>query len=145
MTETTNGKRDSESLKSSLAKKIVVPIAATAASAAATYAAKRAPRLLEEKVWPFVEQKVLPLLRDGRSGAGDVARDLPSAAKRVAGGAGDVAHDLTERARSLPGIPDGSSGASRGDGRRSRPAKELEQRRAQRARARAERRKAVAS
>ena len=142
-----NGQRDSEPLRRSLAKKIVVPLAATAGSAIASYAAKRAPELLEQKVLPFVEQRVWPKVRDATTGAGDLARDAPTRAKSVAGNAGDVAHDLTERARSLTGGDGSDAGGGSTSARRRTPvsAREMERRRQQRAKAREARRKASSS
>jgi len=82
-----------------LAQKALMPIVATAASAAAGYAAKKGPQLLEEKV--------LPLLKDS---------DVSGRAKSAANGVGDVAQDLTQRAKdTVPGMSsssDTSSGTS---------------------------------
>ena len=92
----------------SAAKKILMPVVATVASALASYVAKKGPE--------FLEQTVLPKLREGKSGAGDVA------------------HDLTERARSVAGGGGGDD--------ESRSNDELEQRRRERADNRASRRQA---
>ena len=101
-----------QSRSRSAAKKVLMPVVATVASALASYVAKKGPE--------FLEQTVLPKLREGKSGAGDVA------------------HDLTERARSVAG-GGGSNGG--GDGE-SRSNDELEGRRRERAEHRAARRKA---
>src|SRR5437868_12675203 len=104
---------------SRLLEKALMPIVATAASAAATYAAKKAPQ--------FIDQKVAPKLRDLMSGAGGAAHDLPEKAKAAAGEAGDVAERLTERARSVAG--GGIRSLSHDDTRRrSVSTRELEQR-----------------
>src|SRR5262245_64892288 len=56
-----------------LAHRALMPIVATAASAAAGYVAKKGPDLFEDKV--------LPKLKQAASGAGSVADDIPSRAK----------------------------------------------------------------
>jgi hypothetical protein len=45
-----------ESLKRRAAKKILVPLAASATSAAAGYVARKAPQLLEEKILPKIRE-----------------------------------------------------------------------------------------
>jgi hypothetical protein len=90
---TIDSSRKGGSVRSTLAKKVLMPLVATAASAAASYVAKKAPRYLEETV--------LPKLRETANGAGSVAHDLPERAKSVASSAGDVAQDLPERAKSV--------------------------------------------
>ena len=112
--------------KSKLVSSFMTPIAAAAASAAAGYAARRAPA--------FLEQKVLPRLKSFAGEAGDATHDLPARAKSVASGAGDVAQELTDKAKSLVG-----SNAHR---RPSRSAAEVARRQEQRARSRTARRKA---
>ena len=82
-----------------LAHKALMPIVATAASAAAGYAAKKGPDLFEDKV--------LPKLKQAASRAGSVAEDLPSRAKSVAGDVGDLTSDLTGRVKEA--APSGSS------------------------------------
>ena len=142
MADNSNRRRESENSKSSIAKKIFVPVAAAAGSALANYAAKRAPQFFEQKVFPLVEEKVVPKLRSASSSAGDVARDVPGRAKSAAGGAGGVAQDLADRARSLGPGGDGDAGRRR---RAALSTRELEQRRNQRATARAARRKALST
>jgi hypothetical protein len=79
-----NGKGD---FTRRLAQKALMPIVATAASAAAGYAAKKGPQLFEEKV--------LPLLKEA---------DVSSRAKSAVGSVGDVAQDLTQKAKdTVPG------------------------------------------
>ena len=118
-----------------LAQKALMPIVATAASAAAGYAAKKGPHLFEEKV--------LPKLKQTASGAGDAAEDLPARAKEAVSTVGDLAGRAKE---ALPVVGStgnagnsGSSGRSRRGGSLSRT--ELERHVRQRADARAARRK----
>jgi hypothetical protein len=107
--------QNSKSSGSGLTKKLLMPVVATAVSAAATYAGKKAPQLLEKRV--------MPKLRDAGSGTEDL----------VAG--------LTERAKSaVPGL-----GSDEGSGtktsRRTLSSTEFERRRSERAEHRSERRK----
>jgi hypothetical protein len=112
-----------------LLQKMLMPVVATAASAAATYAAKKGPEV--------IGNKVMPKVRELMHGAGGAADDLPSRAKAAAGGAGDVAERLTERARSVAGAArNGRSGDSVSP-------KELDRRLRDREKARNERRKAL--
>jgi hypothetical protein len=112
--------------KSKLVSSFMTPIAAAAASAAAGYAARRAPA--------YVERKILPKLKSLAGEAGDATHDLPARAKSVASGAGDVAQELTDKAKSLVG--------SNGPRRSIRSSAEIARRQEQRAKARVERRKA---
>jgi len=75
--------RSSERVKS-IAEKIVVPAAAAVASAAAGYLGRRAPKLVEERLWPAIESKVLPWLRNAGSPR-DLAQDVTDQAKQAAG------------------------------------------------------------
>ena len=111
-----------------LLQKMLMPIVATAASAAATYAAKKAPQLLERNVLPKVRELV--------DGVGSAAQDLPAKAKAAAGEAGDAAERVTERARSAAGS------ATNGQQQKRVAPRDLDRRLQLRARARAERRKA---
>jgi hypothetical protein len=95
--------------KGGAAAKVLMPVVATLASAVASYLAKKAPQ--------YLEQTLLPKLRE---------------TKDAAGGVGDVAHDLAERAKSVVVGEEQSS---------SHSADELEQRRRERADHRAARRK----
>jgi hypothetical protein len=112
-----------------MVKSFMTPIAAAAASAAAGYAARKAPA--------YVEQKVMPKLRSLAGDAGGAAGDLPSKAKSVASGAGDVAQELGERAKSLV--------TSNGRRHPQRSLGEIARRQEQRAKARADRRKTTRS
>ena len=98
--------------KRGAAAKVLMPVIATLASAAASYLAKKGPEYLEQ---------LLPKVKDKTESA--------------TSGVGDVAHDLTERARSVVG-----GGGS--DGESSRSLDELAKRREERAEHRAARRKA---
>jgi hypothetical protein len=118
---------------SRILKRFAAPIAATAASAAASYFAKKAP--------DFFEKSVLPKLREATSGAGNAVEKLPDRARSAAGSVGTVADDLTERAKAA--MPNRSTSTS-GDDENHRNGfsmDELDQRRAQRATARERRRK----
>ena len=110
-----------------LLQKMLMPIVATAASAAATYAAKKAPQLLE--------RSVLPKIRELVDGVGGAAQGLPAKARAAAGEAGEAAERLTERARSAAGS------AGNGQQRQRVAPRDLDRRLQFRARARAERRK----
>jgi hypothetical protein len=128
------------SVKSTLAKKVLMPIAATAASAAASYLAKKGPQ--------FLEQKVLPWLRDSATGVGNAAHDLPDRAKSAADGINQASHDLTERAKSA--VTSGSDGGDEAGGgrtatRQSVSSAERQRQRSERAQHRAARRKATTS
>jgi hypothetical protein len=116
--------------------KLLMPLVATAASAAAGYAVKKAPELLEEHIGPRLR------------GAKDDAADLPGRAKAAAGSAGDLATGLTDRARAVAGGAvqwgdDEASGESDGTrgGVPARSQDELTRRRAERAERRNARRR----
>jgi hypothetical protein len=113
-----------------LAHKALMPIVATAASAAAGYVAKKGPS--------FFEEKVLPKLKELGGGVGSAASEVPGRAKRVAGGAGDLAEGLTSRAKQTAG---GGGGNGNGDRNGGLSQSELEQHVKERAEARAKRRK----
>jgi hypothetical protein len=102
----------SEGKQRGAAAKVLMPVAATLASAAASYLAKKGPQYIEQ---------LLPKVKDK--------------AESATSGVGDVAHDLTERAKSVVG-GDGGGGES------SRSLDELAKRREERAGHRAARRKA---
>jgi|GEM_PF-4534651 len=109
--------QDGKSSGGTLAKKLLMPVVATAVSAAATYAGKKAPELIGDKL--------MPKLRDAGSGTEEL----------VSG--------LTERAKSaVPGLggEDGDSGS--GGGRHGLSSGQYEQRRREREQHRSERRKA---
>ena len=142
-----DGRPGGSGLKSQLTTRFLTPIAAAAASAAAGYAAKKAPDFLEKTVLPRLRSMAedaggvtrdLPSKAASvASSAGGVTRDLPTKAASVASSAGDVAQDLGDRAKSLVSSGDASNGRSRP----SRSMQELQKRRDERARHRAERRK----
>src|SRR5436305_9711667 len=102
MAETNDTDRKGDFAKR-LAHKALMPIVATAASAAAGYAAKKGPHLFEEKV--------LPKLKQTATGAGNAAENLPSRAQAAVSSVGDLA----ERAKDA--VPIGGSG---GNGSNSR-------------------------
>ena len=111
--------QDGKSSGGNLAKKLLMPVVATAVSAAASYAGKRAPQLIGDKL--------MPKLREAGSGTEDL----------VSG--------LTERAKSaVPGLGgDGDTGGSDSrSGQRRLSSGQYEQRRREREQHRAERRKA---
>jgi hypothetical protein len=112
-----------------LAHKALMPIVATAASAAAGYAAKKGPDVFE--------RRLLPKLKELAGGAGNATAEIPERAKSVAGGAGDLAEGLTQRAKDV--VPHRSGGGRDGD----LSPDELERHVKQRAEARAARRKAT--
>jgi hypothetical protein len=143
MDDKTNSQRRSGQggFKSTMIARFLTPIAAAGASAAAGYAAKKAPDFFEKTVLPR-----LKTMAGDAGGVGGVARELPSKAASVASSAGDVAQDLTEKAKSLvaSAVPSGNGNGTNGSGGRSREGltlEQLEQRRDERARARAARRK----
>jgi hypothetical protein len=136
-TESKNG-RD---VAGRLLQKALMPIVATAASAAATYAAKKGPELFEEKLGPKMRELV-------NGGAGSVS-GLPGKARAAAGDAGDVAEKLTERVRSVAGSAAestkgavGNATSSNGHRHDSMSSKEYQRRREERDKARRARRKA---
>jgi hypothetical protein len=121
----------------SVAEQIVVPAVAAVASAAAGYIARRAPKLVEERLWPAFETKVLPRLRE-------------------AGSARDLAHDMTTRAKEVvethtpDHVPLVGRDGDAGEPAPARPAKRLstaerERERAARANRRNERRRGTSS
>ena len=107
MTETTRKP------KTGTTAKVLMPVIATLASAAASYLAKKGPQYIEQ---------LIPKVKETTESA--------------AGGVGDVAHDLTERAKSVVGVGDSES-----NGSSSRSMEELAKRRRERAEHRAARRK----
>jgi hypothetical protein len=129
MAETNSGSK----AKDGAVKKLLMPVVATLASAAASYLAKKAPQ--------YLEQTVLPKLREAKDGAGGAARDLPARAKATVGGAGEVAQDLAGRARSVVVGDSGGDGGGNGRTREAFSPEQLERRRHERAEHRAARRK----
>jgi hypothetical protein len=132
MAETASAKGD---FGKRLAHKALMPIVATAASAAAGYVAKKGPS--------FFEDTVMPKLKELGNGAGGVASAVPSKAKDAVGGAGDLAEGLASRARGVvPGGGDGGDGGG-GSARNGLSQDELERHVQERAEARAARRKST--
>jgi hypothetical protein len=108
------GDERSEDVKGSAAKKVLVPMAASAASAATSYAIKKAPDVYRQKVAPKLEQK---------GGLQELVQDL---LERLKGVAGAVTPD------ELPfGLGNGDSGgqARRSPRTGSAPPAELERNR----------------
>jgi len=119
--------------KSGGVKQLLMPVVATLASAAASYLAKKAPQYLEETL--------LPKLREAKDGAGSATHDLPARAKETVRGAAEVAQDVAHRTRS---VVEGNSdaGEDRTVSRRGAlSAEQLERRTRERAEHRAARRK----
>jgi hypothetical protein len=117
-----------------LAHRALMPIVATAASAAAGYVAKKGPDLFEDKVLPKLKQAV--------SGASSVADDTPSRAKSVADDIGDLSGDLTDRVKDVtPGVAAGQRHRRNGELSQA----ELDRHVKRRAAARAARRKATST
>jgi hypothetical protein len=124
--------------KTRILTRLLTPIAAAGASAAAGYAVKKAPDMLE---------RMLPKLRSLADDAGGVRHDLParaaSVASNAASSAGDVAQELGDRAKAfVSGASLVGNGLSSGSPRAEISQAELEKRWEERARARAERQKA---
>jgi hypothetical protein len=122
--------------KGRLVSRFLTPIAAAAASAAAGYAVKKAPDVLE---------RALPKLRSlapDTDSVGELPGRAASAATNAAAGVGDLAQDLGGRAKALvtPGQPTNGGGADR-----KGSLQELAQRRDERTRSREARRKARSS
>ena len=122
------------SAKRRIAEKALAPIVAAGAGAAANYVAKNGPG--------FVEDTVLPRLKEAVQGAGGAVEKLPEKARDAVSGGGELTEQLTEKAR---GVVGGGSGKSVGgdDGEGALSTDELSQRREQRAKSRAKRRKAT--
>jgi hypothetical protein len=116
-----------------LAHKALMPIVATAASAAAGYVAKKGPDLLEEKV--------LPKLKQGASDASSVAEDLPTQAKSAPGKVDGITDDVTSRAKEAAPVSSGGRHGSNG----GLSSAELERHLKSRAEARAARRRKATS
>ena len=111
--------------KDSIAKKVVVPLVASAASAAAAYAVRKLPGL--------VQDKVIPKLKDARSS--ESASNAVAKAKDAVGGAVST---VTERV-----VGNGESSRSALPSLSSKQLDQLERARRGRAKRRAERRKAL--
>jgi hypothetical protein len=122
--------------KSRVAGRFLTPLAAAGASAAAGYAVKKAPDLLE---------RALPRLRSlapNTDSVGELPARAASAATTAASSVGEVAEDLGERVKSLVTSSTPANGTG---GSQKRSLEELGQRRDERARSREQRRKARSS
>jgi hypothetical protein len=113
MAETENGSKQGD-LKKRLLQKALMPVVATAASAAAGYAAKKGPALFESEVAPRLKDA----FEATRESATDAAGGVSEKAQRIAGGGGS-------------------------DGSRRLPTRDLDQRLEARARSRAARHRAA--
>jgi hypothetical protein len=136
----TTGAAKPKDVAGRLIVKLLMPLVATAASAAAGYAAKKAPELLDGRVGPR--------LRGAKDEAAKSVGDLPGRAKSAAGSAGDLASGLADRARAVAGgaLPwgdDDEAGETSGTngGAPERSNEELTRRRAERAGRRDDRRR----
>jgi hypothetical protein len=116
----------SMSVKRRVAEKALMPIVAAGASAAASYVVKNGPG--------FVEDTLLPKVREGAKGAGEAAEKLPDLADKLP-------EQLTQKARDVTGLGGGGESGSGGSG--SLSAEDLSQRVEERAQGRARRRKAM--
>ncbi len=125
------------SAKRRIAEKALAPIVAAGAGAAANYVAKNGPG--------FVEDTVLPRLKEAVQGAGGAAEKVPGKARDAVSGGGELTEQLTKKARGLVGSSSSGegSGSDAGDGTLSTD--ELSRRREERAKSRAKRRKATKS
>src|SRR5947209_6454111 len=115
-----------ENGKTGTAAKVLLPVVATVASAVASYVAKKGPQ--------YLEQTLLPKIRDTKDSSGDVAHELADRARSVVGRDGDSDDDgdSEERASNHAGDMEQSDVSN----------DELERRRRERAEHRAARRKA---
>src|SRR5690348_16397491 len=80
-----------ENRKDGTATKVLLPVVATLASAVASYVAKKGPQYLEETL--------LPKIRDAKESSGDVASDLADRARSVVGSDDNASNDDLERRR----------------------------------------------
>jgi hypothetical protein len=112
---------ETASAKRRVTEKLLAPIVAAGASAAAGYVAKKGPG--------FVENTVLPRLRDA---------ELPEKARSAVSGGGELAEQLTDKARDVVG---GGETSDETGGGSQLSEDELSRRREERARHRAHRRR----
>jgi hypothetical protein len=116
-------------------EKMLLPVVAAAASAGATYAARKGPQLLD--------QRIGPKLRGLAGEAGNAAQDLPGRAKSAAADAGGMAEHLVERVTStVGGVAGGSNASDGGRNHQTLSSDELERRRSEREKHRSARRRA---
>jgi hypothetical protein len=113
---------ETASAKRRVTEKLLTPIVAAGASAAAGYVAKKGPG--------FVENTVLPRLKEA---------ELPEKARNVVSGGGELAEQLTDKARDVVGGGESSEETAGGSEQLSQD--ELSRRREERARHRAQRRR----
>jgi hypothetical protein len=116
------------SAKRTVGKAVMAPLVAAGTSLATRYVVKKGPE--------FVEETFLPWLRETAQGAGvtDTARSAMSSGS-------DLAEQLTDRARDVTGFDSGSGDGDGGSSRLSQD--ELSSRSEERAKRRAQRRKAT--
>lgn len=114
--------------KRGVAGKVLAPLLAAAASVAASYAVRKGPQ--------FVEETLIPWLREAAEGAGGAAEKLPEKARSAVSSSEDLAERLTDRAR-------GVTGGQRGGGDGSLSRDEVSRRGEERAKRREQRRKAT--
>jgi len=114
--------------------KLLTPIVAALAGLVGRHVAKKAPE--------FIENTLVPRLREAAGGAGGAAGQLSDKARSAASSGGDLAERLTDRARDVTGGGGNESGGSSGRGGRLSQEK-LSERSDDRAKRRAQRRKAT--
>ncbi len=118
----------------SVGKALLAPLIAAGTSVATRYAVKKGPE--------FAESTLLPWLREVAQNAGDAAENLPDRARSAAGSGGDLAEQLTDRARDVTGLGESGGGGGGASGR-SLSQGDLSRRSDERAKRRAQRRKAT--
>ena len=128
MTDETNTKRR-------VAEKLLMPLVAAGTSAAAGYVVKNGPA--------FVEDTVLPRVRDVVQGAGSATEKLPEKARSAVSSGGELADQLTDRARGVTEPGGASSGGDEDSAGSPLSPEKLTKRTEKRARHRAKRRKAT--
>jgi hypothetical protein len=116
----------------SVGKAVMTPLIAAGASVATRYVVKKGPE--------FVEETVLPWLRDATQ-PGGAAEKLQEKARSAVSSGGDLAGQLTDRARDVTGQGGARGGSGDGQSGRSLSQDELSRRSDERAKRRAQRRK----
>ena len=118
----------------SVGKAVMTPLIAAGTSVATRYVVKKGPE--------FVEETVLPWLRDATQ-PGGAAEKLQEKARSAVSSGGDLAGQLTDRARDVTGqgAREESGGGQSGQSGRSLSQDELSRRSDDRAKRRAQRRK----
>jgi hypothetical protein len=120
----------SASTKRRVPELLLLPLLAAGASVAASYVVKKGPA--------FVEDTLLPRLRDASQGAGGVAEKLPQQARSAVSSGGELAEQLTDKARDVVG---GDTGTSSAGSSRRLSQDEVSRRSDERAKHRAQRRR----